>query len=574
MSWNNIGYRKTLSMLTILSVAIATALIVFISLSQAGMQKGAAKGYAPFDVVIGAEGSSVQMALNTFYHVGAPTGNIEYGIFEQLQSTNLADAAYAVTKGDNLKGFQIVGISAAYFNTRYPGVVPAEGAYYQHDGEVVIGAHVAEQLGLRVGDEFQGGHGLVEAAEEDHHNFTYKIVGIMPYLGTPDDKAVFTTLNHAWIVHPHDAGGEAEHVDRDAHGHAASAETQHHEASAQAGDHTAESVEQHAAVDGEGEHHEASAQAGDHTGDSADQHAAEHGEGEHHEASAPAEDHVGDSVDQDAAEHREGERHEASAPAEAHAAESVEQHAAVDGEGQHHEASTPAGDHAGESVEHHAAEHGETEQHAADAQAASQAGDNPVPHADGAGAHAHEETEHAKGDITAIVVKPKGLLEMQMLKQKFGELPGVQAAYSSKAVADVLNIVDVGANIVAIIAGASALIAAISILLSLCAAAAERQKDIGLLRLLGKPQSTIMGGVVLEGAILTGLGCMLGLLLGHVGAWMLSGIIFQYAGVEIQPWTPVVAELYIIAAALVIGVLSSIWPAVRSYRVHPLELFR
>jgi putative ABC transport system permease protein len=399
ISWKNIWYRKVLSYLTIFSVGVATALVVFISLSQEGMRSGAAKGYAPYELVIGAEGSEIQLALNTFYHVGAPTGNIHYDVFEKLQKSKQVQHAYAITKGDNYKGFQLVGTDPEYFTTRYPNIAPKEGALYTDDGEVILGSAVAKQLGMKIGDQFQGSHGAVKTGDNDHHDFAYKVVGIMPALNTPDDKAIFTTLDYAWIVH--------------------------------------------------------------HT---------EEGRG-----------------------------------------------------------------HSGEET----------------------------------GARAHPQ----KGDITAIVVQPKGLVELQMLKKEFDDIPGVNAAYSSKAVADVLNIVDVGAKVLVIIAGASILIAAVSILLSLSAAAAERRKDIGLLRLLGKRKSMIMSGVVLEGAILTFLGSIFGLLLGHSGSWVLSGMIFQYAGIHIEPWTPVAAELYIIAGALVIGMVSSIWPALRSYKVQPLELF-
>jgi putative ABC transport system permease protein len=407
ISWKNIWHRKTLSILTIFSVGVATALIVFISLSQAGMQKGAAKGYAPYELVIGAEGSEIQLALNTFYHVGAPTGNIHYEVFEKLQISKLVEHAYAITKGDNYKGFQIVGTDPEYFTTRYPDIKPTQGAFYEDDGQVLIGAQVAKQLGLKVGDTFKGSHGAVETGDEhnDHHDFIYTVAGIMPTLHTPDDKAIFTTLDYAWIVH---------------------------------------------------------------------------------------------------------------------------------------QTEEPAG---------HAAEAG--------------------AHKEEAGGHAHT----AEGDITAIVVQPKGLIELQMLKNEFDKIPGVKAAYSSKAVADVLNIIDVGAKVLVIIAGASIVIAAVSILLSLSAAAAERRKDIGLLRLLGKRKSAIMSGVVLEGAILTFFGSLFGLLLGHSGSWVLSGMIFQYAGIQIEPWFPVVSELYIIAGALLIGVISSLMPAMRSYKVQPLELF-
>lgn len=391
LAWKNILYKKLLSFLTILSVAIGTALIVLIFLAEDGLQSGAERGYGPYELVIGAEGSETQLALNTFYHVGAPTGNIDYETYEALLEGGGVQEAYPVTKGDNYSGFQIVGTLSGYLSTRYPDVTLAEGTLYQDAGEVVIGSHVAKETGLTIGDEFHGAHGIVEGMDhlEDHHEeLTYTVVGILPPLNTPDDKAIFTTLDHAWIVH----------------------------------------------------------------------------------------------------------------------------------------------------------------------------GD-------------HDSSLEGK-EITAIVVVPAGLIELQMLRTKFDDLQGVQAVYSSKAISEVLNIVDTGAGVVKFFAAACVLIAAISIMLSLVASAAERKKDIGLLRLMGKSKHFVMGEIVLEGQLLTGIGIVFGLLLGHVGSALLSHFIFSYAGIQISPWTPVASEIYIIIGTLVIGALSSLWPALRSYKVQPLELFR
>jgi putative ABC transport system permease protein len=410
-SWRNITFRKTLSWLTILSVALATALVVFITLAQEGLQRGAAKGYGPYEVVVGAEGSGSQLVLNTFYYLGAPTGNIKYSVYEKLTESGLADKAYPITKGDNYQGFQIVGTPAQYLSTRYPEAVLADGKLYNKAGETVIGAHVAKDLGLKVGSEFISGHGVIDTGLDTHQELSYKVVGILPPLHTPDDKAIFTTLDAAWIVH---------------------------------------------------------------------------GQGEHE--------------------------------AEAH-----------------------------EKAETHDSGQEEEESH----------------------------TEHeAEGDITAIVIKPKGLIELQTIKNKFNDLEGVQAVYSSKEIADILNIMDVGAQIVKVIAGAGILIAAISILLSLTASAAERKKDIGLLRLLGKSKVFIMSGMMIEGGLLTFVGVCLGMVLGHVGSAVLSPSIFQYTGIQINPWGFVSSEIIIIAGAMVIGIVSSVWPALRAYKVQPLEFLR
>jgi len=391
--WRNLMYRKTLSLLTVLAVAVTVALLVFLLLCSDGLEQGAEKGYGPFEVTIGAQGSESQLALSTYYHVGAPTGNIPFDVYEQVRRENDLDAAYAMTTGDNYNGFPVVGIDTGYFLTRYGDKQLQAGRLYAKLGETVVGAYVAKSLHLRVGDTFHGAHGLVEGAadevgdEDEHAQFAYTIVGILPPLRTPDDRAVFTTLDYAWAVH-------------------------------------------------------------------------------------------------------------------------------------------------------------------------------------------HAEQSGAERQVTAIMVKPKSLLGTQAIKLKYDKMNQVQAIYSSKAVADVVNVVDKGGQAVSVVTALCIVLAAISVLLSLIAAVNERQKDVGLLRLLGKSRTFIWFALLGEGLLLTGIGLVLGLIAGHVGGYFGRDAVFAFSGVQIDAWRVMPDEWAVAAGTLIVGALSSLGPALKAYRVDPLQLFR
>ena len=153
--WSQIWHRKTLSLLTICSVAITAALVVFLLLCSQGVEQGAEKGYGPFEVTIGAKGSASQLALNTYYHIGAPTGNIPITILEDVRKNEFVESAYAMTTGDNYNGFPIVGMEPGYFLTRYGADKQmAHGKLYGKLGETIVGSYVASSLGLHVGDTF------------------------------------------------------------------------------------------------------------------------------------------------------------------------------------------------------------------------------------------------------------------------------------------------------------------------------------------------------------------------------------------------------------------------------------
>lgn len=408
LTLRNVLHRRFLSLLTVCAVAITVAFIVLLVLSRQSVEQGAKKGYGPFDLVIGAAGSETQLVLNTFYHIGAPTGNIPLAVLDEARRDPSVEAAFAMTTGDNYKGYPIVGIDSGYFFTRYGGSRLQEGKMYADTGDTIVGSYVARSLGLRVGDTFAGAHGLVqgedhesaaaeheEGHEEDHESaesgghahedFRYRVAGILPELHTPDDRAVFTTVDYAWAVH----------------------------------------------------------------------------------GLAP------------------------------------------------------------------------------------------------------EERE-----ITAVLVKPASLLGAHDLKQAFDGSNGVQAAYTSKAVSDVLSAVDQGSRLLGMLTSICVLLAGIAILLSLVAAASERTKDVGILRLLGKSRAYVWLSLTTEGLLVTATGLIAGLVIGHLGAYLLRDMLFSQAGIQIEPyhWTP--EHWLIVFGALAIGLLSSLGPAFRMYRMHPLALFK
>ncbi|MBT2290241.1 ABC transporter permease [Paenibacillus albidus] len=400
----NVMHRRFLSLLTVCAVAVTVAFIVLLTLSRESVEQGAKKGYGPFDLVIGAAGSETQLVLNTFYHIGAPTGNIPLSILEQVQQDDEVDQAFAMTTGDNYNGFPIVGIDPGYFVTRYGGRNLQEGSLYEHTGETILGSYVAKSLGLQVGDTFSGAHGLVQEAdhgsletghaeeeeheggeEHAHESFHYTVAGILPPLQTSDDRAVFTTVDYAWAVH----------------------------------------------------------------------------------------------------------------------------------------------------------------------------------------GLSQEERE-----ITAVLVKPVSLLGAHDLKELFDGSNGVQAAYTSQAVSEVLNAVDQGSRLLGILTALCVFLAAITILLSLVAAVGERTKDVGLLRLLGKSRAYVWMSLTSEGLLVTTVGLVLGLLLGHAGAYLLQDTLFAQAGIQINPYHWTAEHSLIAAGTLSVGLLASLGPAFRMYRLHPLALFK
>ena len=78
----------------------------------------------------------------------------------------------------------------------------AEGELWRYNLECVIGAKVAKQLGLKVGDSFFGAHGM-SVADLEHDEASYKVVGVLAPSGSVLDNLIITNIESVWQVHNH-----------------------------------------------------------------------------------------------------------------------------------------------------------------------------------------------------------------------------------------------------------------------------------------------------------------------------------------------------------------------------------
>ena len=103
--------------------------------------------------------------------------------------------------GDSFRGFRIVGTTPDYVS--HYGAALAQGVLWKAPMQAVLGARVAQQSGLKVGDSFTGTHGLGSGGHEHGQN-PYTVTGILAPSGTVLDRLVLTPLESVWQVHETD----------------------------------------------------------------------------------------------------------------------------------------------------------------------------------------------------------------------------------------------------------------------------------------------------------------------------------------------------------------------------------
>lgn len=254
----NIHRRLLPSMLTTLSVMLGVGLVSLLWMAATQSKQAYDRAYKGFPILIGPRGMSpLDLVMDTVYHKGTSNGVVPLATYRELHDGRLAKKygtrfAIPFTVGDSYRGYRLVGTTDEFFSRfgydrddkghpiplafakGHAFVFPhaellAEAkrlAQWHDDGkdkepapkswrQVVVGARVAEQLGLELGDHVVPAHGLEHTLEE-HEESACEVVGILDWTKTPTDAALFMPIGLFYRMEGHEAhGGEKEEFKED-----------------------------------------------------------------------------------------------------------------------------------------------------------------------------------------------------------------------------------------------------------------------------------------------------------------------------------------------------------------------
>ncbi len=109
-----------------------------------------------------------------------------------------------------------------------------------------------------------------------------------------------------------------------------------------------------------------------------------------------------------------------------------------------------------------------------------------------------------------------------------------------------------------------AVVSAFSIFITLLKSMRERRYELALMRVMGGSRSSLFGLITWEGVLLSLLGCLLGLLLGHVAMQWTAGLLADDYRYNLTGWRWISAEWLIIAGSLALGLLAALLPAIQA----------
>src|SRR5690606_39378035 len=165
IAWKNIWFKPLNTTLSIILLTASVAIISLLILLQQQFENKFSKNIEGVDLVKGAQGSPLQLILSAVYKLDSPTGNINYKEAEVWMKHPFVETAIPLAFGDNYLGYKIVGTTPDYI-TKFDGTF-AQGEAFKEDFQVVVGAKIAQNLSLKIGDEFFGTHGDSKESEQD-----------------------------------------------------------------------------------------------------------------------------------------------------------------------------------------------------------------------------------------------------------------------------------------------------------------------------------------------------------------------------------------------------------------------
>jgi ABC-type lipoprotein release transport system permease subunit len=170
-------------------------------------------------------------------------------------------------------------------------------------------------------------------------------------------------------------------------------------------------------------------------------------------------------------------------------------------------------------------------------------------------------------EVTAILVRMENDLQAMRLQSIIKEGTTAQAVSPIKAVNELFNgIVGPVQYILLILAALVVVVAGIGVMVSIYNSMSDRSREIAVMRALGAGRSTVMIVVLLESILLSLLGGVAGVLIGHISIGCLSPLIVNYTGISIGFFQYDLFEVVLIPSLVVLAALVGYLPALAAYR--------
>lgn len=210
LAWASLLSRRANALLTIFAIAISVMLLLGVERVSQQTRTGFANTISATDLIVGARSGQVNLLLFSVFHIGNPSANVSWQSYTHWRDHEQVDWSVPIALGDSFRGHPVIATEPTFFthfqygqrqNLRFE-----QGEPFAYVAQTVLGARVARQHNLAVGDEVVVAHGTGSISFHHHDEDPLQVTGVLGATGTPVDNAVFVPLPALALMH-----GESHH---------------------------------------------------------------------------------------------------------------------------------------------------------------------------------------------------------------------------------------------------------------------------------------------------------------------------------------------------------------------------
>jgi len=196
IAWRYVTFNKVRTATLIACVTLIAVLPLALEVLLAESERQLLSRADSTPLLLGAKGSALDLVMNGLYFDDEVPELVSMAAVDEIVDSGLATPIPLYVRF-KARQFPIVGTTLDYFDFRR--LVIARGRQLALLGEAVIGADVADLLGMAAGDS------LLSSPETVFdlagvYPLKMRVVGILQRSHTPDDLAVFVDVKTAWVV--------------------------------------------------------------------------------------------------------------------------------------------------------------------------------------------------------------------------------------------------------------------------------------------------------------------------------------------------------------------------------------
>ena len=212
MAWRSAWSRRFALLLVMLSVTLSVLLWLGVQQLREDARRSFSHALSGVDLIVGPRGSATELMLYSVFQIGRPTRNMGFDGYKTISEMPQVRWAVPIQLGDSFHGFPVIGTTPLLFEvfqSQGKRLAWAQGRAFVKPTddphameEVVLGAEVARQNKLQLGDELILTHGSGGGPEDtDHDDHPLRVVGILQATGAPIDRAVLVNLEGFESMH-------------------------------------------------------------------------------------------------------------------------------------------------------------------------------------------------------------------------------------------------------------------------------------------------------------------------------------------------------------------------------------